>query len=50
MSTPGNKLETAAATLSADAAKVKSVWQHWEIYIVAAVCLIVGAIVGHKLL
>jgi hypothetical protein len=50
MSTPESKLETAAAKVSADLSKVKTVWQHWEVYIVAAVCLIVGAIVGHKLL
>lgn len=42
MSTPENKFE-------AGIAKVKSIWASWEVYIVAAVCLIVGAIVGYKL-
>lgn len=49
MSTPENKLEEAATKLSADLSKVKSVWASYEVYIVAAVCLIVGAIVGHKI-
>lgn len=49
MSTPENKLETAAAAVSADIAKAKSVWASWEIWIVAAVCLVIGAVVGHKL-
>lgn len=42
MSTPESKLE-------ADLTKVKSIWASYEVYIVAAICLIVGAIVGHKL-
>ena len=50
MSTPENKLEAAAAKVSADLSKVKSIWASYEVYIVAAVCLIVGAVVGHKVL
>lgn len=42
MSTPENKVE-------ADVEKVKSIWASYEVYIVAAICLIIGAIVGHKL-
>ena len=49
MSTPENKLEAAAASVTAEIAKAKSVWASWEVYIVAAVCLIVGAFVGHKI-
>lgn len=49
MSTPENKLEAAEAKVSAEIAKARSIWASWEIYIVAAICLIVGAIVGHKI-
>jgi hypothetical protein len=42
MSTPETKLESAAASVSAEIAKVKSVWARWEIYAVA----LAGAIVG----
>jgi hypothetical protein len=35
--------------VEADAAKVKSIWTRYEVYIVAVVCLIVGAYIGHHL-
>lgn len=49
MSTPESKLEALATAATAEIAKVKSVWASWEIYIVAAASLVIGAIVGHKL-
>lgn len=49
MCTPESKLESAAAKVSSDLSKAKSIWASYEVYIVAAVCLIVGAIVGHKI-
>lgn len=49
MSTPEDKLVAAAGDVKGAIEKVKSVWASHEIYIVAAVCLIVGAIVGHKI-
>lgn len=35
--------------VKADLSKAKSIWVSYEVYIVAAVCLLVGAIVGHKI-
>ncbi len=35
--------------ISADLNKVKALWTRWEVYVIAAVCLIVGIIVGHKI-
>jgi hypothetical protein len=49
MSTPESKLEEAATAVTTEIAKAKSVWASYEVWIVAAVCLIIGAVVGHKL-
>lgn len=35
--------------VKAEVAKVAAFWQDYRLYLVAAFCLIVGAIVGHKL-
>jgi hypothetical protein len=35
--------------LGADVAKVKSFWTDYRLYFVAVLCLIIGAILGHKL-
>jgi hypothetical protein len=35
--------------VKADIAKVVSFWQDYRLYLVCAACLILGAIVGHKL-
>lgn len=35
--------------VKADIAKGKSIWVSYEVYIVAAICLIIGAIIGHKI-
>lgn len=40
------KLETDA---KADMTKIKSVWQSYQIYIVAFICLVFGAVAGHIL-
>lgn len=37
------------ASLPADIAKVKAFWTDYRVYFVAVLCLIVGAILGHKL-
>jgi hypothetical protein len=50
MSTPESKLETMAAAATAEIAKGKALWQRWEPYAIGVICLIVGAIAGHKLL
>lgn len=42
-------IETAATDVKADISKVKSIWVSYEVWIVAAVCLIIGAIIGHKI-
>lgn len=49
MSTPEEKLQAMADKAAADIAKAKSIWASWEVYIVAAVCLVLGAVIGHKL-
>ena len=49
MSTQETKLEEVSKTVTTDIEKAKSVWAHYEIWIVAAVCLVIGAVVGHKL-
>lgn len=41
---------TVDADIMADVSKLENIWSRYEVYIVAAVCLIVGAIAGHKLL
>jgi hypothetical protein len=46
---PEDKLIAAADSLKADIEKAKSIWSSYEVYIVAAACLIVGMIIGHKL-
>jgi hypothetical protein len=48
MSTPESKLETAAASVTAEMAKVKSLWVRWEPYAIAVGCLIIGGFIGHK--
>lgn len=35
--------------VNTDITKVKSIWTHYELYIVAGVCFIVGLILGHKI-
>jgi hypothetical protein len=42
-------IQTAETDVKADIGKVESIWKSYEVYIVAAICLIVGAIVGHKI-
>ena len=46
-------LEQDQAAIKTEAAKLDteahSVWAHYEIYIVAAVCLIIGAYIAHAL-
>jgi hypothetical protein len=49
MSSTETKLEQAAAAVTTEIARAKSVWASHEIWIVAAVCLLIGAVVGHKL-
>jgi len=36
-------------TVKADIAKVEAFWKDYRLYIVAAVCLIAGGIIGHIL-
>jgi hypothetical protein len=49
MSTPESKLETAAANVTAEIAKVKSLWARWESYAIALGGAIVGGLVDHIL-
>lgn len=36
------------ASVDADVAKVKTFWQDYRLYIVCAICLIVGIVLGHS--
>lgn len=56
MSTPESETTKAMADikgviagLPADIAKVKTFWADYRLYFVAVLCLIGGAIVGHKI-
>lgn len=44
-----DKLVAAASDIKADIAKVAAFWSDYRLYFVAAGCLIIGAIVGHKI-
>lgn len=48
-----DEFQTEAEKLAGDAkagiVKIENVWHSHELYIVAAVCLIVGALIGHAL-
>lgn len=37
------------ASVVADAAKVKAFWKDYRLYIACTLCLIIGAIIGHKI-
>lgn len=49
MSTPEDKLIAAASSVKEDLAKVAAFWSDYRLYLTMAACLIVGAIVGHKI-
>lgn len=56
MSTPEPEANKVLAGVQAEIAKlgtletkIKTLWQRWEPYAIAVVCLIVGAVIGHKL-
>lgn len=42
-------IQTVDTDVKADIAKAKSIWASYEVWIVAALCLIIGAFVGHKI-
>ena len=42
-------IETAVkADVTAEETKLKAVWTHWSPYLLCAICLIVGLVLGHK--
>ena len=50
---PEEKFQEAAAKVSAEIAKATAIigplWKRWEVYVIGAVCLLVGFIVGRAL-
>jgi len=36
------------ASVDADVAKVKTFWTDYRLYIACTLCLIIGAVIGHK--
>ena len=49
MSTPEDKLHTAADKVSAEIAKVKSLWSRWEPYAIGVLGFVLGFIACHIL-
>lgn len=42
-------IQTAETDVKADISKLKSIWASYEIWLISAACLILGAVVGYKL-
>ena len=49
MSTPESKLDTAAAKVASEIAKLKSLWARWEVYAITVGSAILGACAAHFL-
>jgi hypothetical protein len=49
MSTPESKLETAAANVTNEIAKVKTLWTRWEPYAIGVAGVVLGGLLVHVL-